>query len=444
MPTLIERRTLFQSAAAFTAASYARILGANEKVNMGLIGCGGRGRGVLRSFVKNPAVNATALCDVFSARIDEAAQVAPDAKGFKFHEDLLESKDVDAVLVATPDHWHAGICVDSANAGKDIYCEKPLTLRIEEGPEIVKAVRMNKRVCQVGMQQRSAKHYLMAKEKYFDTGAIGKVTLARTWWHGNGAHLRPFPPQYTEQPTNLDWGRFLGPVKWRDYDPKQYFNFRAYLEYGGGQITDLFTHWIDAVHMFMGQDNPVAAVASGGVYHYKDGRTAPDTIACLLDYPGQWTATFEGTLAPGLRGAGIEVVGTEGRLWITRGQYEWFTLERGAPPVVQKAIGDMTQDHVDISSTASRAARSRMATCGSAIGLRRHRISGTSPICRSGASSSILTARKSCRSSLNPKAWIHQFRSWAGRRKGRAVWDDYRTRPSTNGTSNTFSWWIGP
>ena len=134
MQTLIERRTLFRSAAAFTAASYARILGANEKVNLGLIGCGGRGRGVLRSFIQNESVNATALCDVFSARIDEAAQFAPNAKGYKEHEKLLEAKDVDAVLIATPDHWHAGTCIDAANAGKDIYCEKPLTLTIEGRP----------------------------------------------------------------------------------------------------------------------------------------------------------------------------------------------------------------------------------------------------------------------------------------------------------------------
>ncbi|MDE0107469.1 MAG: Gfo/Idh/MocA family oxidoreductase [Bryobacterales bacterium] len=347
MSNLIQRRTFFSAAAAFTAASYSRILGANEKVNMGLIGCGGRGRGVLRNFVANPNVNATALCDVFSARIDEAAQIAPNAKGYKAHEDLLAANDVDAVLIATPDHWHAGTCVDAANAGKDIYCEKPLTLRIEEGPQIVKAVRLNERVCQVGMQQRSGKHYLMAKEKFFDSGKIGKVTLARTWWHGNGAHLRPFPEQYAKQPSNLDWGRFLGPVSWREYDPKQYFNFRAYLEYGGGQITDLFTHWIDAVHLFMSQDDPVAAVASGGIYHYKDGRTAPDTINCLLDYRGEWTATFEGTLAPGLRGAGVEVIGTEGRLWITRGRYEWYLPRQDEPAEVQEAIGNMTQDHVD-------------------------------------------------------------------------------------------------
>jgi Oxidoreductase family, C-terminal alpha/beta domain len=109
-----------------------------------------------------------------------------------------------------------------------------------------------------------------------------KVTLARTWWHNNIAHLKNVPPELAQKPDNLDWARFLGQVKWRDYDPKQYANFRAYLEFGGGQVTDLFTHWIDVVHMFLDQDIPVSAVAAGGVYHYKDGRTAPDTVNVLL------------------------------------------------------------------------------------------------------------------------------------------------------------------
>ena len=329
------------------AASYSRILGANGKVNMGLIGCGGRGVNVMKSFIANESVNVTALCDVYSARLDAAAQVATDAKGYREHRQLLEEGGVDAVLVATPDHWHAGCVVDAANAGKDIYCEKPLTLKIEEGPEVGKAVRKNDRICQVGMQQRSGWHYLRAKEEYFDSGKIGKVTLARTWWYGNGAHLRPYPKGTETKPSNLDWARFLGPIKWREWSPKEYFNFRAYLEYGGGQITDLFTHWIDTVHMFMDQDDPVAAVAAGGIYQYKDGRTAPDTINCLLEYPQEWVATFEGTLVPGKVGAGIEVIGTEGRLVITRRQYEYYTNDRNAKPTIVPFKGNMTQDHVD-------------------------------------------------------------------------------------------------
>jgi predicted dehydrogenase len=245
---------------------------------------------------------------------------------------LLDMKEVDVALIGVPDHWHAPIAIDALNAGKDVYVEKPLTLRIEEGPQIVKAARLNKRVCQVGMQQRSGKHYLEAKREYLDAGKLGKITLARTWWHGNGYHLRKAPASLQNKPEDLDWGRYLGPLKWRDWDPQQYWNWRAYLDFGGGQVTDLFTHWIDVVHMFMGQDTPTAAVASGGVYNYKDGRTAPDTINVLLEYPSQFTA--------------IEFAGTEGRLVIDRQHYEFHPKGRNAEPIEVKASSNIDMDHV--------------------------------------------------------------------------------------------------
>ena len=256
-------------------------------------------------------------------------------------------KEIDAVLIATPDHWHSRTAIDALRAGKDVYVEKPLTLKIEEGPPIVKAARENNRICQVGMQQRSGKHYLQAKREYMDTGKLGKITMARTWWHGNTYHLRRAPASLQSKPSNLDWARYLGPVKWRDYDPQQYYNFRAYLDFGGGQVTDLFTHWIDVVHMFLGKDIPSSAVSAGGVYHYKDGRTAPDTINVLLEYPSEFTATFEAMLAPGITGAAVELCGTEGRLWIDRGRYEYYPVGRNAKPTIVKAEpGDMTLDHV--------------------------------------------------------------------------------------------------
>src|ERR1041385_1969557 len=253
MPT---RRSFFRAAAAFTAASYSRILGANDRVNLGLIGCGDRGQFVMSVFQKNPTVDVTAVCDIYGTKVDQARNKDPNAKSFSDHRKVLDMKEVDVALVATPDHWHAGIAIDALNAKKDLYVEKPLTLRIEEGPRIVKAARVNERVVQVGMQQRSGPHYIRARDEFIRAGKLGKITLARTWWHGNGYHLRKAPESLRLQPSNLDWAHFLGPVKWRDYDPQQYFNFRAYLDFGGGQVTDLFTHWIDVVHMFMGKDNP--------------------------------------------------------------------------------------------------------------------------------------------------------------------------------------------
>lgn len=346
--TGLTRRTLARGAALMaTAASYDRILGANDKINLGLIGAGGRGRGVMGTFIKTGQVNVTSVCDVFTERIDQAQTAAPGAKGFTDHRKLLEVKELDAVLIATPDHWHAATAIDALNSGRDVYVEKPLTLKIEEGPLIVKAARMNNRICQVGMQQRSGKIYLQAKEEYFKTKKLGKITLARTWWHGNGAHLMKAPERMAAKPSNLDWARFLGPVKWRDYDPQQYWNFRAYLDFGGGQITDLFTHWIDVVHMMLEEDNPISAVSAGGVFCYKDGRTAPDTINTLLEYPSGWVATFEGTLAPGITGAAVEICGTEGKLFITRSHFIFTPAGRGAQPIRVDSPREQTIDHVE-------------------------------------------------------------------------------------------------
>ncbi len=349
--TNLHRRDLFRTAVsgatAMAASSYSRVLGANDRIGLGVVGCGGRGLDVMSKFQMNASVEVRAVCDVYGERVEEAQQKAKGARGFSDHRKLLEMKEVDAVLIGTPDHWHAPVCVDSFAAGKDVYCEKPLTLKIEEGPEIVKAARLANRICQVGMQQRSGPHYMRAKAEYIKSGRLGKITLARTWWHGNGAHLRTAPASLQSKPSNLDWARYLGPVKWREYDPQQYYNFRAYLDFGGGQITDLFTHWIDVVHMLLDQDDPIAAVASGGVYCYKDGRTAPDTICVLLDYPNQWTATFEATLAPGLRGAAVEIIGTEGRLFLTRDRFEFWPKERGAQPTVVKEPRELTEYHVE-------------------------------------------------------------------------------------------------
>ena len=341
-------RRRFLGAAVASAASYGRILGANERVQLGLIGCGERGRYDMSNFVKAGGVDVVALCDVWGDNLDRAktTPAAANARTFTDHHKVLEIKELDVALICVPDHWHAPIAIDALNAGKDVYVEKPLTLKAEEGPQVVKAARTNKRVCQVGMQQRSGKHYLQAKAEYIDSGKLGKITLCRTWWHGNSYHLRKAPASLQAQPANLDWAHFLGPLKWRDWDPQQYWNWRAYLDFGGGQVTDLFTHWLDVVHMFMGKDIPISAQAAGGIYNFKDGRTAPDTINVLLEYPSEFTATFEATLVPGITGAAQEFCGTQGRLWIDRSRYEFYPLGRNVQPVVVKAQSSIDLDHV--------------------------------------------------------------------------------------------------
>jgi predicted dehydrogenase len=349
------RNFLGTAAIGVAAVSYSRVLGANDRVNLGLIGAGDRGRSVIGNFLNNPAIRAVSVCDIYGAHIDEAKQKLPGAKTFTNHRELLAAPGLDAVYIAVPDHWHASIAIEALAAGKDVYVEKPLTRLIEEGMPIVKAARENNRVCQVGAQQRSGSHYLQAKEKYFDSGKIGTVTLARTWWYGNSWHLRKAPQYLQTKPKDLDWDRFLGPVSWRDYDPQQYYNWRAYLAYGGGQVTDLFTHWIDVVHMFTGRDVPSSAIAIGGVYCYSDGRTAPDTINVQLQYPGahEFTATFEATLVPSIKGEAIEMCGTEGRLWIDRSRYEYYPTGAKEPAEVVRAKqlpntrDSLTQEHVN-------------------------------------------------------------------------------------------------
>jgi predicted dehydrogenase len=345
--TSLGRRELLRGAALLPAASYSRIAGANDRLHLGVIGCGSRGRYVMHEFQTHPEVAVASVCDIYGARMEAARGQAPGAQGYADYRRLLESKPLDVVLIATPDHWHARIAIETLNAGFDLYVEKPLTFTIEEGPLIVKAARVNNRICQVGMQQRSGKHYIRAKREYFDTGRLGKISHCRTWWHGNNYFLGRAPDSMRTKPTDLDWAQFLGQVRWRDWDPQQYFSWRAYLDFGGGQITDLFTHWVDVVHMMMGHDVPVSTVAMGGVYVFKDGRTAPDTINALLQYPEEFTVTFEGVLGTGATRGAVEFFGTQGTLSINRERFEFRPAEKNAPPEVVEAGGyDITSDHV--------------------------------------------------------------------------------------------------
>lgn len=328
-----------------TASSRSRILGANERIRFGVIGPGGRGRSVMQHFLQFPNVEFIALCEIYDDHMRQAQDLlGGGAREYLDFQKLLDQKDIDAVLIGTPDHWHAPMAIAACEAGKDVYIEKPLTFEIEEGMRIVKAARVNDRVMQVGMQQRSGAHYLEVKSRFIDTGQLGKITIARTWWHGNSYHLRRAP--FTEQPPGLNWKKFLGLRPWKEWDVQRYWNWRAYLDYGGGQITDLFTHWIDVVQWYLGEDLPVSAVAAGGVYNYKDGRTAPDTIHVLLEYPSDWTATFEATLAPGVKGSGIQFIGTNGNLEITRQGYTFSPVD-GEPIHGEGDVNDMlTRDHV--------------------------------------------------------------------------------------------------
>src|SRR5215831_14740158 len=185
---MMTRRDLMTSAgtAALAAASQSRILGANDRMSIALIGCGARGNLLLPHFQKLNKAPLTAVCDVYRTRAEKCQALASGAKLFGDHRKVLEMPGLDAVVIATPDHWHASIAIDALNAGKDVYVEKPLTLRMEEGPKIIRAARLNDRICQVGAQQRSGTHYIQARDEYIRTGKLGKINLVRTWWFDGG------------------------------------------------------------------------------------------------------------------------------------------------------------------------------------------------------------------------------------------------------------------
>ena len=339
----ITRRN-FTRASALTALSYSRILGANDRIALALVGAGERGSYVMSLFQKEPGVEVRAICDVYLTRVEKARSKAPSAQGFQDHRRLLEMKDIDAVLVATPDHWHKDVAIDAMNAGKDVYCEKPLVRHREDGGEIVRTARVTNKICQVGMQQRSGTVYLEAKRRFVDSGLLGKIS--HSWCVWNGGIEGPLPSEPREKPADLDWARFLGPVKYRDWNPAQYLDFRAFLDFGGGKMTDFGAHWIDVVHMFTGVDAPLSVSSQGGnFYDWHDGRTAPDTISALYTYPG-FTVHFESLAVTSGPEYGVTFFGDKGRLYVNRNRYEFHPAGKGAQPVIANFKGDITQEHV--------------------------------------------------------------------------------------------------
>jgi predicted dehydrogenase len=340
---MISRRDAAR-AAGLTALSYSRVLGANGRIGLGVVGTGGRGTSVMRTFQKNAEVEVRALCDVYRRRVETALEYAPGCKTFADHRELLALKEVDAVLIGSPDHWHRDHAVDAMNAGKDVYVEKPMCRTRDEAPEMLRAARVTGRICQVGVQQRSGPIYLEPREKFVLSGAMGRITHVDAVWHTGTP--RPLPAEPAAKPADLDWIRFLGRVRYREWNPAQYRNFRAFLDFNGGKMTDFGHHWLDVVHMYLGERAPDSAVFAGGIfYDFRDGRTAPDTCNALFEYPG-FTVLFQSNAYGNESQYGMTFHGEKGRLFVNRNRYEFTPAEKGALPVVKEIPGDITADHV--------------------------------------------------------------------------------------------------
>jgi predicted dehydrogenase len=309
-----------------TALSASRILGANERIRLGIIGTGGRGSYLMGVANRTGQAQWVALSDAWDVRRAAAKKLTGEVPDYADYRALLERKDIDAVIVATWDNTHARITMDACQAGKDVYVEKPMTSQAAQGVDVVLAARDTRRVVQVGMQQRSMAHFIEAKQRFFDTGLIGKVHMVRTIWNGNGGYLTPVPAGMEAKPAGLDWEACLGSLGKIPWDPKRYFNRFAYFDISsGGQTGGLFVHWVDVVHWYLGLHQSKSAVALGGVYQYRDGRDTPDNINAIVEYPNDLTVTFEATLTDQTRGGSdIVFLGSGGRLHITRSGYRFL------------------------------------------------------------------------------------------------------------------------
>jgi len=319
--TTTRRDFLASTLAAGLAVESTRGFAANDTLQIGLIGVGGRCKHLLKSFPALPNVKITAVCDVWDVNLAAAKKLAdPKAFATKKHEELLARKDVDAVLIASPDHWHVPLAVDACKAGKDVYVEKPLTHDLTEGQRIIDAQNENKRVVQVGTQQRSMTHILKAYD-LLKAGTIGPVHKVHCTWNRNAARAERFKDAM--DPNGVDWKRFLGTAKPQPFDAYRFRQWRWFWDFGGGIFTDLMVHWIDVVHWFLDLQHPTTAASIGDFYSAKDVWETPDTVQTLLRYPDQNVQVyFEGTFSNNRNGAMVEFMGTEGTLYIDRGRYE--------------------------------------------------------------------------------------------------------------------------
>jgi predicted dehydrogenase len=328
------------AAATLSASSSARIQGANNRVGVGLIGAGRQGLGVMRGHMRLDDVDIVAVCDVYGPNLAKAAQAAPKAAQIKDFRQILDRRDIQAVIIGTPDHWHALMTVMACQAGKDVYVEKPTSVSIVEGRKMVEAARKYNRVVQVGTQQRSATHFQRAVE-LVRAGRIGPITMVRCWNSGNSTPNGIGNPPDGPPPADLDWDLWLGPAPKVAFNPNRFgvvpdafSHFRWFWDYAGGMMTDWGVHLIDIAQWAMNVEAPLAVSTTGGKFFLKDNRETPDTILATYRYP-TFVMTYENRVCNGnaLNGHnyGIEFYGNDGTLFVDRAGFDIIPERRPVP-----------------------------------------------------------------------------------------------------------------
>src|SRR5579872_299417 len=277
----MERRTFLLAA----AAAQSRIRGANERIRAAIIGAGGRGRYLTAQF-KELGVEMSGVCDVYQPNLEAGLKAAnTGARPFDDYRKVLDDRSFDAVVVATPDHWHARMTIDAVEAGKDVYVEKPMAHTIADGFRMIEAVRRTKRVVQVGTQRRSAEMFLNAKQ-VMDSGQIGDIRLVTSAWYNNTPSLNHKTLQ-----GKLDWNQWLGSTPRRPLDAMRFFNWYYFWDYSGGLLIGQAAHILDCIQWFMGSTQPIAVTSAGGKVNLP-GAEVPETATIAIEYPENYLATF--------------------------------------------------------------------------------------------------------------------------------------------------------
>jgi len=316
----IQRREFLKQAAAGAAIGLvypsASVLGSNDRVRLGIIGPGARGQELMKEFLKVSNVEFAAVADVFTRRHEEAKKLAPAAKAVDDYRRLLDLKDVDAVIVATPLHCHARHFLDTLAAGKDLYCEKTMTWSVPEAETCLEAAKKSNRVVGIGLQHQSSGNLADAKQ-WIKDGLVGKVTSVESWMsrntpRGKPQWVRQIPSDCT--PGNVRWDAFLNGRSRRPFDANQFINWRLFWDFSGGNVTENMVHQIAFVMRALDLPLPTSAYMSGGVYSEKDGREVPDTIAVTLDFPGDLVVTWQSTFNNKRYGIGDRILGSHGTI----------------------------------------------------------------------------------------------------------------------------------
>jgi predicted dehydrogenase len=328
----------------------ARVLGANDCIRVGVLGSGGRARYLMRQFKTFPATQFVAVCDVYGPHREEALKIAgPEAQGCVDYREVLDRKDVDAVLIGSPDHWHKPMLVDSVRAGKDVYLEKPIMHSIEEGAAMVRAVKETKCVVQTGTQQRSWEHYILGKQ-IVDSGKLGRIIFIYTYWYQNYLEWTAAPAKVDS--SQLDWKRWLGSAPEQAFSAEKFRFWRHYWDFGGGILADLLTHWIDVIQWYMGQPAPKTATTTAETYLFK--WEAPDAVSAAFEFPGNFLVAFSGAYNHSIDDGGIEFRGSQATLKIDREHLavypegvKWVPGSQAPEPVIfVRSEHDGAQDHV--------------------------------------------------------------------------------------------------